>query len=231
MATGLTAVLAACGEGNDVVTPEPLNFTLTPERATIVAGDSVALTLRGEGTTAAQWALRWRSDRPSVVRLDTTVTAGRAVYARGGAPGEAMLEFQLSYRGQTVTGGVPVTVTAPPPRARFEGPAWEVVAFDGQALPRTVSVVGRGGACVDLSLYRSRVVFLADGTFEHLLELTPDSTAAPSVFRTSYTRLPDGTVRLSDASGSASIQGDTLRVRLENTLLCGRHDLVAVRGR
>lgn len=108
------AVLAvgalACSEEDIAPVGPPLNFALLPQRAVVASGDSVTLTLRADSPAAARGQVRWRSPRPDVVWLDTTVAAGRPVFARGMAAGETMLEVVLSYQGSVVTTALPVTV-------------------------------------------------------------------------------------------------------------------------
>lgn len=87
-----------------------MDFTLLPERAHVAVGDSIALTVRGDSPVAARAQVRWRSARPAVVRLDTTVSAGRPVVARAVATGEAVVNFTLSYQGSTVSSSALVSV-------------------------------------------------------------------------------------------------------------------------
>lgn len=110
--TGLAcAPVALACSATDVTPVGPrMDFTLLPERAQVAVGDSIALTVRGDSPAAARAQIRWRSARPDVVRLDTTVSAGRPVVARAVATGEAVVNFTLSYQGSTVSGSALVSV-------------------------------------------------------------------------------------------------------------------------
>jgi hypothetical protein len=100
----------ACSEDDIAMVGPTLSFTLLPEHAVVAPRDSATLTLRGDSPAAARSQVRWRSSRPDVVLLDTTVAAGRPVFARGVAAGESMIEITLSYQGSVVTTTLPVTV-------------------------------------------------------------------------------------------------------------------------
>lgn len=168
-------------------------------------------------------AVTWTSSDSAVLRV-TGGASQAALLAR--QAGVAVLTASAVVDGRRVGTSVSVRVTAAPP-ATFVGPTWDVVGVGGQPLPHGVSELGRG-TCVDGTLYRSRMVFLADGTFEHRLWFSADTTVPASVFRTGYALSADGTATLSSGTGAASIQNDTLHVRLNAGLLCVHYDLSAV---
>jgi hypothetical protein len=168
-------------------------------------------------------AVTWTSSDSAVLRVSAGATQATLLARRAGT---AVLTANADVGGTRVGTSVTVRVAAPPP-ATFVGRTWEVIAVGGQPLPRAVSVLGRG-TCFEGTLSRSRVTFLADGTFEHQLWFSADTTVQGAVFHTGYAVSPDGTVTLSSGAGVASIQNDTLHVRLDVGLLCGRYDLSAV---
>jgi hypothetical protein len=83
--------------------------------ARLPVGDSLLVGVRLASRVAgAPPALRWKSERPAVARIDTTVPAGARAMLRAVSPGTAVVTVTILYSPNPVTLSLPVTVTAAP---------------------------------------------------------------------------------------------------------------------
>ena len=113
LGAALTAAvaLAGCGEGDDWGGGQPVPaVTLTPQALTARVGDSVAVVATLHDTPRQNSTATWRSQRPEIVRLDTTVAPGRIATGVAVAPGSVVLTVSVTHAGQTVTASIPATV-------------------------------------------------------------------------------------------------------------------------
>ncbi len=113
LAAPLAATLAACYGGDDIapIGRTPV-ITLTPRQVAVAVGDTVAVVAAIDEPARDNSLVLWRSDRPEVLHLDTTVAVGRRAVARAVAPGSAVLTATVTHAGQTVIASVPATVVA-----------------------------------------------------------------------------------------------------------------------
>jgi hypothetical protein len=112
----LGAALASCeGRGPVSLCACPPILTLNPASLAMGAGNSASLTVTVAGAEPERAAIRVASQRPAVVRVDTVTRSGVPVAVRASAAGAAVVLVTVTRNGQTVTGSLPVTVTARPP--------------------------------------------------------------------------------------------------------------------
>ena len=104
---------AACSDAPVATTCCLLGITLSHPSLALAVGDSVPVSATVlPGTPAA--SVRWRSTRPAVVRLDTTVAGGRPAILRAVGRGADTIRVTVTIGVDTARTGVPVTVQARP---------------------------------------------------------------------------------------------------------------------
>jgi uncharacterized protein YjdB len=110
----LAAVLASCERVDPLCACSPApTLTLRPASLTLVAGDSASLTVT-VADVPERTTIRVVSQQPTVARVDTVARSGVPVTVRAAAVGTAVVLVSAPQYGQTVTGALPVTVTARP---------------------------------------------------------------------------------------------------------------------
>jgi len=126
LAAASTLALAACRDAPAVTTCCLVQMTIDPTSATLLVGDTLPVRIAATGATSPV-TVRWRSTRPDVVRLDTTVAAGAPAILRAvGAGADTVLGTILLGGAPPYDARLPVTVRARPSaavgRARQAGP-------------------------------------------------------------------------------------------------------------
>jgi hypothetical protein len=111
----ISSLAASCRSPEDVGETMMIVMT-TPTDAQIAVGDTLVLSLRVSRTPSelAIGTIRWKSEQPATVRLDTVVAADQRVIARGVATGRTTLTYDLQIEAQRVTGSIPISVSARP---------------------------------------------------------------------------------------------------------------------
>jgi hypothetical protein len=110
--------LAACGGEDREPVPVPFgpSVTLNPASVALTVGLSTSVGLELRGGATALTRVRWTSLAPGIAAVDSTprtgAAAGEPVAVRGVTAGTTVLTVTVTHAGQTITGHVPVTVTA-----------------------------------------------------------------------------------------------------------------------
>jgi uncharacterized protein YjdB len=105
------SLLAACQDDGVCFCEPPPVLTMNPAALAIAAGDSAPLTV----TVAAAGGpptIRLATPQPAIARVDSVAPSGVPTAVRAGTPGSTVVTVTATQNGQTVTGYVPVTVTA-----------------------------------------------------------------------------------------------------------------------
>ena len=111
-----------------------------------------------------------------------------------------------------------------PITAPISGQSFSVLTIDGRPLPTTVFLPGRG-TCGAQGVISILLVFSSDGSFVEAIGTTESSTMT---ITGSYAVTQTSSVALVNGKDTATVIGDTLRVRLSGAN-CGGEELVAVR--
>ena len=116
--------------------------------------------------------------------------------------------------------------TSPVPLS-IAGQTFDLLSIGGRVLPTTLSITGRFGTCDAQPVNKVSLVFGLDRSFVQLI-VTGANTAITIAGEYLETRV--GETLLINSSDTATVEGDTLRVRLSG-INCGREDLIALRRR
>jgi hypothetical protein len=107
------SLLSGCeGDSVCVRTPPPV-LTMNPASLVLPTGDSAPLTMTVHDASE-RTMVRLASQSPGVARVDSVARSGVPTVVRAGAAGSTVVTVIVTHDGQTVSGYVPVTVTARP---------------------------------------------------------------------------------------------------------------------
>jgi hypothetical protein len=111
----LGAAVASCENGLEPrsMCACPPTVTLHPASLTMAAGDSAPLTVALSGALGVG-TIRLASRNPAVARVDSVAQSGVPVIVRAVGAGGTAIDLTVTAGGQSLTGAMPVTVTARP---------------------------------------------------------------------------------------------------------------------
>lgn len=109
LAAALAACAAACGDDEPVVSHGLVAVPTSPA-VTLAVGDTTSVRLAW--TAGSSGAAQWATSDPGIVRIDSLGAGGTSVRVRAVGVGTAGLRYTATSEAQTISGSIPVTVSA-----------------------------------------------------------------------------------------------------------------------